>query len=654
MKKKYLALIFILVILGVLLTLANIKLPVSLVTKEKINEISNNQVSLLSFSKQYFKLLPMPYIILTDPTLNVKIQKIISKVIIDKIEINRGFFDKENYSIYMNKGFIESLDTDFRNLKIDLSLNANELNLATNQFQLGDSKARFDLLIKNQLQKSLSFNIENLNLKKNYDIMDKLLGYDLLKNIDINEKSSLSIQGIYENDQIIINKANIKISDISSLYIEGIVNLNDPFLSSIKVTMDNIDSTIIDKVVNLLDLNNLLYSAIPKGKISSSKIIIEEGMLDIQLLKYTTNKGNEFSLKSLSPIKDISNPILDLIITIKNFKELTNIQDIILKNDIRNLIDLVNINKGSIHLLLKDRFIEINKMKLITKEEENIFINGTYNTQDKSVGKLKIEIINFSEDKLKKILKSYQNDIFKNYIKLLNFDKINASLVIDTNDQLILITKIELVDDDNISLIDGLYQDQRFAGSMNILDLDLELIDELLLKTKRIKGSLNLDIETNGLISIDSIQNIEGIIDGNINIKIENSEIALLSFLQSLTGDVEDLEALNRFSQIITNSFMNKIVMYEGELVNSTVNELKIENLKFLASDGKIINADIIINGKDFEILLIDVFKDEDFILVRKNGKYNFKRKNGDGIIIKPIEEIIKKNLNQLFKNLLN
>ena len=73
MKKKY-YIIIILFILGALIVLANIRLPFSFITKEKINEISNNQINLISFDKQYFKLLPAPYIILTDPILDINIK----------------------------------------------------------------------------------------------------------------------------------------------------------------------------------------------------------------------------------------------------------------------------------------------------------------------------------------------------------------------------------------------------------------------------------------------------------------------------------------------------------------------------------------------------------------------------------------------------
>ena len=163
MKKKYLTLIFILLILGTFLVLANIKLPITLITKEKISELSDNRVNLLSFNKQYFKLLPAPYIILTEPIINLETQKFISKIVTNKIEINRLFFDQEKYSILINQGLIEKLDTKFQNLKIDLSMNEFGYKLKTNKFKLDQSDVQFDLLIENQTLRSISFNISNLN-----------------------------------------------------------------------------------------------------------------------------------------------------------------------------------------------------------------------------------------------------------------------------------------------------------------------------------------------------------------------------------------------------------------------------------------------------------------------------------------------------------
>ena len=155
----------------------------------------------------------------------------------------------------------------------------------------------------------------------------------------------------------------------------------------------------------------------------------------------------------------------------------------------------------------------------------------------------------------------YENQISRKYLKLLNFDKINSTIAISPKDQLILVTKLELIGSDT-STIEGLYKNKEFAGSANIKKINLQLLDKILLKINRIEGYLNLDISSNGLIDINTIQNISGSIDGEVNIKIENSEIALLNFLQSLTANVEDLEAFNTFSEILTKSFVNRTIKY--------------------------------------------------------------------------------------------
>ena len=77
-------------------------------------------------------------------------------------------------------------------------------------------------------------------------------------------------------------------------------------------------------------------------------------------------------------------------------------------------------------------------------------------------------------------------------------------------------------------------------------------------------------------ITLKWISPVEKILIKSLNIKIENSEIALLNFLQSLTANVEDLEAFNTFSQILTNSFMNRTIRYEGELYNKTLTSSEI------------------------------------------------------------------------------
>ena len=105
---------------------------------------------------------------------------------------------------------------------------------------------------------------------------------------------------------------------------------------------------------------------IPQGKITSSKFVIEEGSLNLELLEYVTNKGNELTLKSQGVISDIYKPNLDLKLIINNFKELEDIKNIFFNDDTRYLIDTSDITEGYIDLELRDKLIEIKHIKLIT------------------------------------------------------------------------------------------------------------------------------------------------------------------------------------------------------------------------------------------------------------------------------------------------
>ena len=53
------------------------------------------------------------------------------------------------------------------------------------------------------------------------------------------------------------------------------------------------------------------------------------------------------------------------------------------------------------------------------------------------------------------------------------------------------------------------------------------------------------------------------------------------------------------------------------------------------------------------KITIFDVIDEEDLVVKFKNGSYSYERIIPDGTIKKPIEELIQKNINKLFENLL-
>ena len=522
---------------------------------------------------------------------------------------------------------------------------------------MDESEIQLDILVQNNFLNSISYFAKDLKLKKIYDFISAYTKIDLSlinKNF-IRDQVTIDAQGIYETNELIINSVEIKISENSSIKISGIINFNDPYLSSIEIKLNNIDSNFIKENIKKSKLTDLIFSILPIGKIESSEFVIEDGLINLKSMDYISNANNKFSIKSLGPIEDISKPNLELLIKINDFLEFKSLISKLPINNIDHLMDITNINKGYLDLLIENNILEINQADLETLEQEKIFLKGDYNINNQSFGDIKIELEGISQSKIQKIIQIYKDVSENKYLKLIKFDKINASMNLSPQDNLVLVTRLELMENNNItSSAEGLYQNMNFAGSFDFKNLDLKLIDSLFLNTERLEGSMNLEFETNGLINIENIQNTEGFINGNANIKIENNEIVLLSFLQSLATDVNDLETFNAFIQILTKSFMNKSIQYQGNVINSQLNEFIINDFVFLAPDGEEIKSNIVIKGKDFELTVIDIFNDEDLILSRINNKYSFKRKNARGVITKPVEELIKKNLNQLFENLLN
>ena len=657
MKKKYLISILIVTVLGILLVLSFIKLPVSVITKDRVAELSNSKLQLSSFNKQYFKLLPAPYVTLNESIFNLSYNEVISEIATNRIEISRSLFDSDHYSIAINQGFIKNPDFNFKNLEFNISKDLKNFSIRTNRFLLDESEIQLDILVQNNFLNSISYFAKDLKLKKIYDFISAYTKIDLSlinKNF-IRDQVTIDAQGIYETNELIINSAEIKISENSSIKISGIINFNDPYLSSIEIKLNNIDSNFIKENIKKSKLTDLIFSILPIGKIESSEFVIEDGLINLKSMDYISNANNKFSIKSLGPIEDISKPNLELLIKINDFLEFKSLISKLPINNIDHLMDITNINKGYLDLLIENNILEINQADLETLEQEKIFLKGDYNINNQSFGDLKIELEGISQSKIQKIIQIYKDVSVNKYLKLIKFDKINASMNLSPQDNLVLVTRLELMENNNItSSAEGLYQNMNFAGSFDFKNLDLKLIDSLFLNTERLEGSMNLEFETNGLINIENIQNTEGFINGNADIKIENNEIVLLSFLQSLATDVNDLETFNAFIQILTKSFMNKSIKYQGNVINSQLNEFIINDFVFLAPDGEEIKSNIVIKGKDFELTVIDIFNDEDLILSRINNKYSFKRKNARGVITKPVEELIKKNLNQLFENLLN
>ncbi|MAV82485.1 MAG: hypothetical protein CMI90_03350, partial [Pelagibacteraceae bacterium] len=193
-----------------------------------------------------------------------------------------------------------------------------------------------------------------------------------------------------------------------------------------------------------------------------------------------------------------------------------------------------------------------------------------------------------------------------------------------------------------------------FKGNLNLKKINIKKIDDYFIKSKRLKGYIDIFIETDNPINIGNITNLNGNFNGTINVILSNEEKVLIDFIQSLTTNVEDLKFVNQVSKKLVNLYANKPIKITGEISNLNKDKYEINNLILKLSEEEYIKSNLKISEKNLELVLFDIFNDEDFLLAKKNNNYSFQRKNKNGIIELNSKDIIEKNITKIFENLLN
>ena len=123
--------------------------------------------------------------------------------------------------------------------------------------------------------------------------------------------------------------------------------------------------------------------------------------------------------------------------------------------------------------------------------------------------------------------------------------------------------------------------------------------------------------------------------------------------MQSLSQDISDFEQINELLNTITNSFINQSSSISGQIINKDLNKLIIENLILSSLDSETLKAELELAQENFKLTIFDIIDSDNFVVKYQNGSYSYERIISDGTIKKPIEELIQKNINKLFENLL-
>ena len=606
------------------------------------------------------------------------------------------------------------LEGDLENLEIRILSSEKSTEMFSNIFSYKEAKVQFDALIEDEALKKFKFSIQNLDvnelvllLDQNYQKFFKQINFDTIdidgeytqNNFSINnlilnfsENSQLNLSGLINLDNIFNSKLNIQGSnipleiisqflqninlvDISILPKGNLVNFDIEYSDYIKIntlsyvtqyeskidlkgSFNYIDFSDIDVEIDIAstsskDISSLIQLIFPTLK---SDFIDFDKLSISSILKGKDLKIKEFNLSKdeafISVLGDINLGDFSkrgLQIKVNNFNQYHLIPNVQIKEALNQLNNSYLDMEGT---LINDEVL-INSLDVFQENELKLSVNGEINLSNIQQTFLKINLYRLKSNDLRK-LAEYSNQIdFIEYLDLFLFDNMKGNIIVDLSTNSYVLENIEITQDESISTISGKIFEEKFSGKINLKSLNLENLEKFFLKSSRLNGLLDLEIDISQPIDLNIITGINGEIKGKVNINVKEEEIALLLFMQSLSQDIEDFEQINQLINTLSLSFINNNISFKGIITNPSNKKLIIKDLIFTSSNNQELKGEIEYFHPNYNITLFDILDQDDFIIKFDNGLYTYERVIPDGTIRKPIEELIQKNINKIFENLL-
>lgn len=606
------------------------------------------------------------------------------------------------------------LEGDLENLEIRILSSEKSTEIFSNIFSYKEAKVQFDALIEDEALKKFKFSIQNLDvnelvllLDQNYQKFFKQINFDTIdidgeytqNNFSINnlilnfsENSQLNLSGLINLDNIFNSKLNIQGSnipleiisqflqninlvDISILPKGNLVNFDIEYSDYIKIntlsyvtqyeskidlkgSFNYIDFSDIDVEIDIAstsskDISSLIQLIFPTlksdfidfDKLSLSSILKGK---DLKIKEFNLSKDEAFiSVLGDINLGDFSKRGLQ--IKVNNFNQYHLIPNVQIKEALNQLNNSYLDMEGT---LINDEVL-INSLDVFQENELKLSVNGEINLSNIQQTFLKINLYRLKSNDLRK-LAEYSNQIdFIEYLDLFLFDNMKGNIIVDLSTNSYVLENIEITQDESISTISGKIFEEKFSGKINLKSLNLENLEKFFLKSSRLNGLLDLEIDISQPIDLNIITGINGEIKGKVNINVKEEEIALLLFMQSLSQDIEDFEQINQLINTLSLSFINNNISFKGIITNPSNKKLIIKDLIFTSSNNQELKGEIEYFHPNYNITLFDILDQDDFIIKFDNGLYTYERVIPDGTIRKPIEELIQKNINKIFENLL-
>ena len=606
------------------------------------------------------------------------------------------------------------LEGEIENLDLNISSNENTTEIFSDTFSYKEAEVQFDAFIEDEVLKKLNFSIQELDvnelvllLDKNYQKFFKQINLDTINvsgeytqnnfsinnlELNFNENSQLKFSGLINLENFLNSKLNIKGFNIPfEVFSQFLQNIN--FLNSTNLPKGNLDNFDIE-YSDLIKINSLSYLTENGSELdlqgsfnyidfsdtnfdlnlnsSSSNDIsnffqlifpkLDSNLISFDKLSLSSNIENEnIKIKELNISKDetlisiLGDFNLDnfsnrgLQIKINNFKEF----DLIPNAEIKEILNQLNISHFTMDGTVIDEEIIINSLDVFEEDELKLSLSGETNLSNTQQTFLNINLQQFDSNDLSKLLKYTDQDEYAKYLDLYLFSNVEGNLIIDLATGNYVLENIEITQDENISTLSGNIFDEKFSGNLSLKNLDLENMEKFFLESSRLKGFLDLNLDISQPIDLKNMIGISGKINGQVNINVKEEEIALLLFMQSLSQDIEDFEQINQLINTLSQSFINNDISIEGEVTNSNNKELIIKDLIFTSSDNQELKGEIEYFHPNYKITIFDIIEQDDFIIKFDKGSYSYERVIPDGTVRKPLEELIQKNINKLFENLL-
>ena len=545
----------------------------------------------------------------------------------------------EKYQKFLKQISFSTLDLKGEYLEDTLVLDKFELNLKD------DSK--INLLgiidIQNILNSDFKISGSNITSKNIIKFID-----NLYSGPDLNALP----EGILKNFNIDYNEGMLKESSFSyqsnlgtSISVKGLIKSDNIFDSNLNIELTSTSSEEILELINNFNfLDKFSKIEFDQLKINST---LNKGLFKIDTLNVIDGESNA-TISGEIDIYNKDNRNLEIKLTKFNQFDLFPFPQLeeILKSLDTNYIDL--------DCFLTDTNLEIVNLEIPVSRNSNLNITGEVNLKNFKETFLNIKFNDIKPFHIKTILDQTNQLRYLNYIELINFEEIQGSIFLDLKENSTLINGIEFIQEDNvIGNISGEISNSQFKGSVNFEKININQLDKKFFKTKRIKGFINVDLVLPNFISPDSYLDIGGTINGDIEVVISDDELGLLMFMQSLSQDIEDFSQVNVLLGKLSRSFVNQSVTVNGNIDNKIKNKFIIKKLTLTAPNGDNLLGEFDYSNGDYKITIFDVIDEEDLVVKFKNGSYSYERIIPDGTIKKPIEELIQKNINKLFENLL-